>query len=126
MNDRVGIHEAIAEFGNRVIGLDTTLSPRMPVKALIDKQSALYNDWATFSGVYVFDIDREIVYVGRALPGTGLRARVHNQCNSRGDLSWDAVLDHTNVFDSVIPLPASDWFWAASLEAYLIAQCKPR
>ena len=64
-------------------------------------------------------------YVGRALPGTGLWARVHNQCTSWGDSRWDQVIKDDETVVGVVVVPSGEWYWTAALEPFLIQQCTP-
>jgi len=59
-------------------------------------------------------------YIGRALKQTGLANRVFDQATHFGDPKWDAVINDKNSTVCVFPLTPSDWFWAASLEVFLI------
>lgn len=120
------LESAVSEFASRVRNLVVPAPMYFPVVELRDRKSAHYFDWQHSAGVYWFVTGDEVVYVGRALPGTGLRARVSNQCTSFGDPKWDLVIKDDTSTVGVVPLPAQDWYWAAALEAFLIARCAPR
>ena len=117
----------LGEFAQRVKDLAVVGPLRMPIEALRDRSSATYSDWSSASGVYFFEQEGRVQYIGRALPGTGLKARVHNQCNAFGDEKWDTVIKNDGVPTTVgvISLSSVDWYWAAALEAYLISRCQP-
>ena len=116
---------ALEQFGARVAGLRLAAPRRYPVDVLRDRKSEAYAGWATSPGIYFFERAPEILYIGRALRGTGLRARVHNQCTSFGDPAWDRVVKDGSTIVGVIPLESAEWFWAASLEAFLIGVLSP-
>ena len=82
-------------------------------------------EWAPNAGVYFFFKNNELKYVGRALIPTGLANRVFDQATAFDDPKWDDVIKDTNSTVCVFPLPTSDWFWAASLEAFLIDKFRP-
>ena len=90
------------------------------------KRDADWSAWEQKSGVYYFVQDGPLVYVGRALSGTGLGSRIHNQITSFGDPAWDAVIKDDHVLVGLICLPEKDWFLASSLEVFLIQRLRPR
>lgn len=75
--------------------------------------------WAWKRGVYLFFQDDSIKYIGRAL-SVELAHRIYSQITARGDLAWDQVIDDPKTAIGVIPLEKEDYFWAASIEAYVI------
>ncbi len=123
----VDIEEALKEFAGRVAGLAYTGPVCIPIKELRDRRSPTYRDWAHSSGVYFFEQQGSVQYIGRALPGSGLRSRVYNQCTSYGDQKWDSIIknDEKPTTVGVIWLPQQEWYWAAALEAFLIGRCHP-
>jgi excinuclease UvrABC nuclease subunit len=118
---------ALTEFTDRVSGLTVTGPMRLPIESLRDKRSPAYGDWSHSSGVYFFEQEGTIQYVGRALPGTGLRSRVHDQCTSFDDPKWDTIIRNESLLTTVgvVAVLEKDWYWAAALEAFLIAKCRP-
>lgn len=119
------LEAALAEFVGRVAGLTVSGPHRYPIEQLRIKASSAYTDWASSSGIYFFEQAGEVQYIGRALPGSGLRARVHNQCTAYDDPKWDAVIKDSATTVGVVALSSDDWYWAAALEAFLIARCSP-
>lgn len=83
-----------------------------------------YPKWASHPGVYMFVENGRVHYVGRALRST-LGSRLRSQCNSYGDPRWDPVISSSSVYVVVAPLPHEEWYWAASIEAALIASHRP-
>lgn len=80
--------------------------------------------WGPRHGVYFFEQDGHVRYVGRALRTT-LRQRIKDQCSSVGDPSWDSVIGEPDVVVGVVPLPDELWHMAAALEAFLIVALRP-
>jgi excinuclease UvrABC nuclease subunit len=119
------IERALAEFCSRVSGLDVGPPRWYSIQDLRSKQSAAYTDWASHPGVYFFEQKGAVQYIGRALPRTGLRARVHNQCTAFGDPRWDRVIKDPATVVGVIVLPRAEWYWTAALEPFLIERCSP-
>ena len=121
----VSIDQALEEFLLRIPSLTVGGPYRVPIEELRNKKSMRYAEWGNSSGVYFFEQDARIFYIGRALPGSGLRSRVHSQCTAYGDPSWDAVIlkDETQV--GVITVERKDWYWAAALEPFLIERVTP-
>src|ERR1019366_807219 len=66
-------------------------------------------DWAPHPGVYFFERDNLVSYVGRALR-VSLRERVKNQCNSFGDPLWDAVISDGATTLGVVAFPKERWY----------------
>ena len=127
MASPVDLDVALKEFVARVSELTIQGPTRFPIGSLRDKKSTTYVEWANASGVYFFEQGDTVQYIGRALRGTGLRARVHNQCTSFGDEKWDRIIKNESVSTTVgvVYLPENEWYWAAALEAFLIAKCRP-
>lgn len=127
MASPVDLDAALKEFTKRVSELSIAGPTRIPIETLRDKKSTTYGEWAHASGVYFFEQGDTVQYIGRALPGTGLRARVHNQCTSYGDEEWDRIIKNDTLPTTVgvVYLPEEEWYWAAALEAFLIAKCHP-
>lgn len=116
---------ALAEFVGRVAGLTVSGPHRFPIEQLRAKTSPAYAEWASASGIYFFEQAGKVQYIGRALRGSGLRRRVHNQCTAFHDPKWDAVIKDPATTVGVVALSADDWYWSAALEAFLIARCLP-
>ena len=125
MSTTTDLEAAIAEFLRRVAGLELQPPRRFSVMQLRDRRSSAFQDWAWKSGVYFFEQAGDVKYIGRALPGTGLRARVHNQCTSFGDPRWDPVIEDPAAVVGIVVVPAAEWYWTAALEPFLIARCAP-
>lgn len=119
------IAECLSRFASRVRGLDLRISDRFPVIRLRDRKSDAYTPWGDAPGIYLFEQGGIVHYVGRALRRTCLRARVHNNCTSFGDPAWDRIIKDPTSVVRVIPLEAAEWYWAASLEAFLIHELAP-
>ena len=81
--------------------------------------------WENHPGVYYFLENDNVVYIGRALAGTGLGARVHVQINAFGDHKWDRVIRNDEIIVGVICLDKDKWYIASALEVYLIDKLKP-
>lgn len=90
------------------------------------KEKSKWNEWENESGIYYFVEEDSIVYVGRALPGTRLGARVKNQIESFGDPKWDRIINNNQVIVGVVSINEEMWFMTSSLELYLIDKLKPR
>ena len=81
--------------------------------------------WAGGVGVYYFKNTAEMLYIGRALPGTKFGKRVWSHLQ-HGDDEWDASIDQNGAILGVIQIPEDMWYLAASLELYLMAVYNPR
>jgi hypothetical protein len=81
--------------------------------------------WTVKPGVYIFVLDGQVKYVGRALRTT-LGQRIWDRCNQDEATIWmkDVILKSTCKIYAVI-LPKDEWFWAAALEALLIHELQP-
>ena len=88
------------------------------------QNSCEWPDWAQLPGVYFFEQDDRVMYVGRALRAC-LRDRVGNQCRAFGDPSWDAVIGSPRTTIGVVVFPKHRWHLVAALEAKLIADLRP-
>jgi hypothetical protein len=119
------IVESIHRFASRVHGLRLRISERFPVTRLRDRKSDAFAGWGDAPGVYFFEQDGIVQYVGRALRRTGLRARVHTNCTSFGDPAWDRVIKDPTSVVRAVPLETIEWYWAASLETFLISELAP-
>lgn len=116
------IDEIISEFLARI----STLQPTPPIRAPIEtfQGDLTWPDWAQSTGIYFFEQGGRVQYVGRALRTT-LRQRLANQCNAFDDPKWDEVIKDKATVVGVLPLPDDQWYWAAALEALLIASLRP-
>lgn len=122
---KYSIEQALQEFLSRVPSLIVEGPIRIPIAELRDKLSPRYAKWGSSPGVYFFEQSDCVSYIGRALPGSGLRARVHNQCNAYGDPLWDAVIQSDATTVGIIVVPREEWYWAAALEPFLIDRLTP-
>lgn len=78
--------------------------------------------WRASPGVYTFFTrEDELVYIGRALTGTGLRTRIrdHFHPRRRGNPPWDLVMDDELAFVRLWSFDPQEACWAAALEVYL-------
>ncbi len=80
--------------------------------------------WTGSKGLYLFESEGRVKYLGRAL-GTFLGERLRSQCRARGHEPWDAVLDDPATRVRLYLLEPAEWYWAASVEAYLIERHRP-
>ena len=76
--------------------------------------------WGKDSGIYSFENNRKVLYIGRAF-GASLKQRLKYHCASRDNLAWVEVLESAETQIYVFILPQEDWYWAASIEAKLNA-----
>lgn len=80
--------------------------------------------WSEGVGVYYFRTDEEVLYVGRALPGTKFGARIWNHLRPGND-AWDSAIGGDDVFLGLLGVPPERWYLAAALELYLIEALGP-
>jgi hypothetical protein len=116
---------AVAGFVDRVADLRPDACVYRHVGELRDRRSAAYKGWGDMPGIYFFEQDSLVVYIGRALRGTLLRGRVHSQCTSFGDPAWDEVIGDDQTVVGAVPFQLADWYWPAALEAHLIGVERP-
>lgn len=76
--------------------------------------------WARSPGLYFFLSGDQVMYIGRATDGVGLRSRVLNQISDRRDDRWRAVLESPGARVVVVAFTAVDWYWVVALECALI------
>lgn len=115
------INDLISSFCSQVVDLSPSVE-RFALEKYRDEWS--WPDWASSPGVYFFEQNGVVQYVGRALRTT-LRARLSNQCGALGEAKWDAVINDPRVAVGVVHLPQDRWYLAAALEAYLITALRP-
>lgn len=82
--------------------------------------------WRDHSGVYycIRGSDGAVVDVGKASPGF-LRYRVWSLLRSGYSRVPDATLNDPLTVIGMIVFDDADWYWALSLEAFLIRKLKP-
>ena len=95
----------------------------MPVSEL--EKDGAWKDWPQKVGVYYFRNGNEFLYVGRALLGTRLGARIWSQ-RREGDEDWKKALADTETRVGLVGFPDDLWFLAPSLEMYLVDILEPR
>ena len=116
----------VHSFCERVQDLRIIGPERYQLRTLLEHQPGESKKWAERSGIYFFEQDGTVQYVGRALWRTGLLGRILDHCQPRGDVAWDALWTHENTSVGVVALEPADWYWAGALEPYLITHCAPR
>lgn len=79
--------------------------------------------WTYAKGIYVFEIEGAVQYVGRAL-GAGMGERVRANIRN-GPPSWKAVVDDPRTRIRLYIFDVPDAFWSASFEARLIELLAP-
>ena len=84
-----------------------------------------WNEWENESGIYYFVEEGSIVYVGRALPSTGLGSRVKDQIEAFGDPEWDRIINNHQVIVGIVCINKEMWIMTSSLEIFLIDKLKP-
>ena len=84
-----------------------------------------WNEWENESGIYYFVEEGSIVYIGRALPGTGLKSRVKDQIESFEDPKWDRIIKNHQVIVGIVCISEEMWYMTSSLELYLIDKLNP-
>ena len=89
------------------------------------KEKRKWNEWEKESGIYYFSEKGSIVYVGRALPSTGLGSRVYDQINASGDPKWDRIINNHQVIVGIVCISEEMWYMTSSLELYLIDKLNP-
>jgi hypothetical protein len=93
-----------------------------------DASSTAWKEWHEERGVYYFLSAEEIVYVGvgsTAEYGT-LGARVKRRIDKFRDGKWGEVTNDPITIVGLIVFEDPGWYWALSLEAFLIERLKPR
>jgi hypothetical protein len=80
--------------------------------------------WAGGVGVYYFKNSSGMLYIGRALPGTKLGARVSSHLQPGND-TWDTSISQDDAILGIIRVPDDQWYFAASLELYLMDGLNP-
>ena len=119
------LQTAIDHFRLRVSNLEISPIRRFRIGELQSRKSSAYTGWGSAPGIYFFEQAGRVQYIGRALPGTGLRSRVHNQCTAFDDPHWDEVIKDPETSVGVITVPPEEWYWTAALEPYLIEVFAP-
>ena len=79
-----------------------------------------WDAWGKESGIYYFVEEGSIVYIGRALPGTGLKSRVKDQIESFEDPKWCRIINNPQVIVGIVCIYEKMWYMSSSLELYLI------
>lgn len=82
-----------------------------------------WGEWSRKRGVYYFQKEDDVVYVGRALRSLG--SRVQSQINSFGDPKWDHIINNKDIIVGVICLDDDLWYLASALEIYFIDKLQP-
>ena len=111
---------------NRISGLSQPQIRRLPTSDVLQwVSSRTWPDWAALPGLYFFELDDSLQYVGRALR-SALRGRLSTQCKSLQDPEWKKVVLNPRTSVGAVALPQVDWFWTAALEAAVIVKFQPR
>ncbi len=120
------IDRRISEILGRVAGLENCEIKREPITLIQSFASARrWPDWASNPGIYFFELDGKLQYVGRAIRTT-LGQRLGNQSTAFGNEKWDAVIKNPSSIVGWVALPPNEWYWAAALEAALISELRPK
>lgn len=88
------------------------------------RKDTKWGEWSKRKGVYYFQDDETVVYVGCALKSLGSRLWV--QIKSFGDPDWDKVIKNNDVIICVICFNDDVWYLSSALEIFLIDICKPK
>jgi hypothetical protein len=81
--------------------------------------------WSASPGIYYFVRDDIVVYIGRALPGTNLGARINSHLKSATNEKWVQTLGEKGAAVGLLPFPKADHHWAAALELALLEDGLP-
>jgi excinuclease UvrABC nuclease subunit len=84
-----------------------------------------WSEWENSKGVYYFIKGDTVLYVGRALNSLGARVKDQALKDYTGS-KWNDVVKDDEVKVGIVALKDDDWYWAASLETYLIDRLKPQ
>ncbi len=116
------------QFKKDVPALDLDFINPIPIHDVRTSSSDDFASWRSQSGVYYFVLRGKLRYVGRALRGTGLLARMKSQSRAYGGRDgWDHVIKNRATKVGAIVVSDDDlWYMAAALEAFLIARLKPK
>lgn len=79
--------------------------------------------WGNESGIYSFEREGRVLYIGRAL-GASLEQRLKNHCTNRNDAVWVEAMESPQTWVYVFPFPPDEWYWTASVEAKLNSEVK--
>ena len=94
----------------------------------LQKEDGLWESWKDKPGIYYFVRETEggvdFKYVGRALPGTLLGARVYANLKPTGK-EWDKIINDPKVSVGIVPFDDELWHLLPSLEIDLIDILKP-
>ena len=87
------------------------------------RENTNWDPWARKKGVYYFQRDGRIVYVGCALTTLGIR--ISAQLKADQDEDWRSVITDNEVVVGAIGFGKDNWFLAPALEAFLIDKFDP-
>lgn len=105
------------------IGVSLALPSFVQTVQEIAKRNSRFS-WTGRKGLYLFESGGTVKYLGRAL-GTPIGERLRSQCRSRGHEPWHEVLDDPATRVRLYLSEPNEWYWAASIEAYLIDRHRP-
>jgi len=90
---------------------------------LLNPEALRSVSWRTYPGIYAFESDGRIVYVGRAAKDA-LGTRIWDQVRPRPG-EWHEIVTRPDTRIALYAFRMEDWFWVASLELYLLQIEKP-
>jgi hypothetical protein len=109
----------VNEFLDRIPSVRRPTDDRELAPSELPSGPEPWPDWTRKKGVYYFlDKDNGVIYVGKGSTRWGVVYRIKNNLRK--------IRADANVRVGVVLFDEQDWYWAASLEEFLIHALRPR